>query len=75
MRYFDYERVAREAGLGPEDLDRIHRVIRAEFPTDDMLYELHMLRAVKAVRDGRVTVQGIVDSANRAPEPHVCQSA
>lgn len=68
MHYFDYERVAREAGLGPDEVGRIGRVVRADYPTDDMLYELHMLRAVKAVRDGHVTVQGIVDSADRAPE-------
>lgn len=56
MRYFDYENVAREAGLPADKLAEICRLMRREFPRDDMLYELHVLRACMAVRDGHVRV-------------------
>ena len=64
MRYFDYERVAREAGLDHAALDELQRAIRKDFPTDEMLFELHMLRAVKAVRDGRLAVRDFAGSSD-----------
>ena len=56
MTYFDYERTASEAGFSPEELAQLSRVVRQEFPHDDMLYELHMLRACHAVREGITTI-------------------
>jgi hypothetical protein len=32
-------------------------MVRIEFPTDDMLYELHVLRACMAIRDGYVSLE------------------
>lgn len=60
MRYFDYERIAREAGISVGDLERLCRLIRQEFPHDDMMYELHVMRARKIVRDGPYTMEQIV---------------
>ncbi len=57
MRYFDYEAVAREAGIPPAALDALRTLVRREFPDDDMMFELHLLRACAAVRDGYVTLQ------------------
>jgi hypothetical protein len=60
MRYFDYERVAREAGISAEDLGRLCHLIRQEFPGDDMLYELHVMRACRIIKDGPYTMEQIV---------------
>ena len=57
MEYFDYKKVAREAGISDEDLSAICDVMRREFPTDDMMWELHILRACMAIRDGRLTIE------------------
>lgn len=57
MRHFDYESVAREAGICAEDMAEISRLARQDFPSDDMLYELHILRACMAVKDKRYTLQ------------------
>ena len=62
MRYFDYETVARESGISESDLDIIKEAMRTEYPTDDMVWELHILRACSAVRDGHATIE---DIANR----------
>ena len=56
MRIFDYESVAREAGLSEDAVERLCAIVRREFPRDDMMFELHMLRACMAVRDGRITL-------------------
>ncbi|MCX6376368.1 MAG: hypothetical protein NTU88_10120 [Armatimonadetes bacterium] len=57
MDYFDYERVAREAGLTEDQLAVVKEAVRQEFPNDDMLWELHVMRACKAIRDGHATLE------------------
>jgi len=57
MEYFDYRRVAEEARVPPDRLEAIAKMVRDEFPTDDMLYELHVLRACMAIRDGLVSLE------------------
>lgn len=61
MRHFDYESVAREAGISAEDLAEISRLVRQDFPSDDMLYELHVLRACMVVNDKRYTLEQILE--------------
>ena len=60
MDYFDYGAVAREAGVSPDDLSLIKQAVREEFPTDDMMWELHVLRACAAIRDGHAKLEDIV---------------
>jgi hypothetical protein len=57
MRYFDYGKVAKDAGISPRKLASLKAVVRREFPKDDMMFELHMLRVCTAIRDGYVTVE------------------
>ena len=50
-------------------------MIRKDFPADDMMYELHVLRACMAVRDGYAKIEDILPStpvaaASAAPKPH-----
>ncbi len=60
MRYFNYKKVAREAGIPPDALADLCHGIREEFPTDDVMYELHVLRACMAVRDDYARVEDIL---------------
>ncbi len=60
MDYFDYKRVADEAGIPPDKLDQLAAAIRAEFPRDDMMYELHVLRACRAIKDGYVSIDDAI---------------
>jgi len=57
MEYIDYRSVAEEARIPPDKLEEIARIMRIEFPTDDMLYELHVLRGCMATRDGFVSLE------------------
>ncbi|MBM3497916.1 MAG: hypothetical protein FJX74_04515 [Armatimonadetes bacterium] len=59
-RMFAWEHVAAEAGITPGQLAAIERAVRQEFPHDDMLYELHVLRACRAIRSGTCTVEQIL---------------
>lgn len=60
MRYFEYEDMAREAKIPSDRLARLCELLRREFPHDDMMYELHLLRACMAVRDGHVTIDDLL---------------
>lgn len=54
---FDYRAAARRAGVPEEDLARLCQVVREEFPDDEMMFELHVLRAVLAIESGQLTVE------------------
>lgn len=64
MRYFDCEKVARQAHIPLEKLDELGRVVRQDFPRDEMMYELHLLRARMAIREGVLTLEEA-----QGPEP------
>jgi len=60
MQYFDYQRVAKEARIPAGKLALICAMFRRDYPRDDMLYELHVLRACMAIRDGNATLDEIL---------------
>ncbi len=57
--YFDYETAAREAGIGPDVLEKLCANVRRDFPADDMMFELHVLGACMAVKQGVLKVADI----------------
>ncbi|MFI5305450.1 MAG: hypothetical protein ACHQYP_11745 [Nitrospiria bacterium] len=57
MRYFDYEEVAREANIPSDKLDKLKTIIRDDFPHDDMMFELHLLRVCMAIKKGKVSIE------------------
>ena len=59
MDYFDYESAAHEAGLTEDQLAAVKEAVRHEFPTDDMMWELHVLRACLAIKDGHATLEDV----------------
>ena len=67
MRMFDYEEAAREAGLTEAQLAQLCALVREDFPHDEMMFELHVLRACMAILGGRATVQQILEQPEAAP--------
>ena len=63
-QHFDYRKSAREAGISDDQLKLIERIFRSDYPTDDMLCELHVLRACNAVRDGLTTIEAVLRGTN-----------
>jgi len=67
MRYFDYQTVAREAGILPAQLDLLLAQLTEESPHDPMLVELHALRACMAIKAGQLTIeQALADTETPA---------
>jgi hypothetical protein len=48
IEYFDYLKVAREMNVPNAILKKIEREVKLEFPKDKMMYELHVLRALRS---------------------------
>jgi len=69
MKYFDCEPTAREAQVPPEKMEVLSQRIRQEFPADEMMYELHLLRACAAIRDGILTLEEAL-----RPTPHLTRA-
>ena len=57
---FDYEAAAREAGLSDQELRGICALVREDFPRDEMLFELHVMRICIAIKEGRTTVARVL---------------
>jgi hypothetical protein len=66
MRYFDYEAVAREANIPSEKLHSLAKAVREEFPTDDMMFELHLMRICSAIKGGFVTLENALRPSKAA---------
>jgi len=47
-QYFDYQRVAKETKVPSTVLQKIEQEVKKDFPSDRMMYELHVLRAVRS---------------------------
>lgn len=57
MEIFDLERVKKESGLSPNELAPLEERIKAEFEGDEMMFELHLIRALKAIKEGWVSLR------------------
>jgi hypothetical protein len=56
----EYVSAAKRADVSSEELDRLIALTHAEFPADEMMVGLHVLRAVQAVERGDVTLPEIL---------------
>ena len=65
MYYFDYEKVGQEAKIPVDKMEILRQIVRREFPKDEMMYELHLLRVCMAIREGLITTEeAIKESAS-----------
>ena len=48
IEYFDYYKAAEEMLIPQEIVTKVENDVKNEFPDDKMMYELHVLRALKS---------------------------
>ena len=49
---YDIETAFKKSGLSRDEIEKIKREVRSEFPNDEMMYELHIIRILKAIEKG-----------------------
>ena len=52
---YDIDAAFIESGLGQKHIKKIKKEVRDEFPNDDMMYELHIIRILNAIKEGYIT--------------------
>lgn len=67
--YFDHLTVARECQLTPEQVAALEAVGRREFPDDQMMFELHMLRVIEQIRTGHLKLKDVLPAARWRSAP------
>ncbi len=61
--YFDYISVAKKCNLSEDTLKKLEDIERKEFPRDQMMFELHMLRMIRSIYKGFVKPEEILNEA------------
>ena len=59
---FDYLSISRECGLTPDQVATLEAVEWREFPDDQMMFELHMLRVIEQIRAGRLKLEDVLSA-------------
>ncbi|SFM80163.1 hypothetical protein [Thermodesulforhabdus norvegica] len=62
---FNLEEVKRASGLSAGELTRLEEEIRREFEGDEMMFELHLIRAIRAIKEGWVTLEETLSKSER----------
>jgi len=47
---FDIKKAIKESDLPKEEIIKLEKEIKKEFPNDRMMYELHLIRVLKTAR-------------------------
>jgi hypothetical protein len=62
---FDLEKVKAESGLETSVLSRIEQEVRDDFD-DEVMFELHFIWAIHAVKDRRLTIEQLFEETTIA---------
>jgi len=64
---FDYRTLADRLGIPPERLRELEMLVRQQYAGDEMMVELRLLRTMRAIEDGAVTLAQAVDEFRNEP--------
>lgn len=54
-RIFDYEQLAKKCNVKSDILNKLVEEASREFPNDQMMIELHIIRAIRALKNNKIT--------------------
>ena len=63
--YFDYLTVARECHLTQDQIAALEALERREFPDDELMFELHLLRILEQIRSGHLKLEDVLPTLPR----------
>jgi len=67
---FDYQALARRLGFSPGDLRELEACTRKQYGSDEMMFELRMVRTLSAVSEGAITLADAVRELSDRPARH-----
>jgi len=63
---FDVERLKAESGLEPRKLALLEENIKQDFKADEMMFELHYIRVLKALQEGWISLEEALSESIKA---------
>jgi len=57
---FDYHSLAQRLSIPTEALAKLEDCVRAQYGSDEMLFELRMLRTLEAIAQGAATLEQVI---------------
>lgn len=57
MEIFDLEEAKKKSGLSAQEIAQLEGRVKQEFEGDEMMFELHLVRTLKALKEGWVTLE------------------
>ena len=64
-KMFDVERLKVESGLDPRKLALLEKKVREEFKADEMMFELHYIRVLRALQEGWINLEEALSESIR----------
>ena len=66
---FDYHPLARRLGLPPEPLAELEANVRRQYGSDEMMAELRMVRTLRAIEAGGLSLKEAIAEFGVVPHP------
>jgi hypothetical protein len=57
---FDYQKLAEDVGVSPKQLEQLESLVRRDYGSDEMMIELRMLRTLRAIREGALSIAAAI---------------
>ena len=57
---FDLEQLRITSGLDTDILALIERKVREDFRDDEMMFEIHLVRIIQSLKEGRMTLDQVL---------------
>ena len=65
---FDYQPLAQRLGIPTEALAKLEDCVRSQYGSDQMMFELRMIRTLEAVAQGAATLEQAIQEFATDPE-------
>lgn len=59
--FFDYQSLAGRLGIDAHRLSELETIVRSQYGSDRMLFELRMLRTLRAIEAGKTTIEAATE--------------
>lgn len=66
----DFDKIMLAKGLTKRQIDLIKKEVRREFPDDEMMYELHLIRLVDSFSKGYCSIEDLFEPESELLHNH-----
>ncbi len=72
---FDYQNLVQRLGISADRQGDLETAVRAQYGSDEMMFELRMIRTLRAIEEGATTLDEAISEFKRDPSRHSASPA